>query len=301
MHRLAIITLGVLGLALAGAVGLTVFQQESSPEGVMCTMEAKLCPDGSAVGRSGSKCEFAPCPSEGASKNDSTASENAFPEKAKSEDAPRTIQEKEGESTISEQAKTTKSSLISDVPFTVQAPFGKWSDPVFQNGCEEASLAMVWYWLSGKPLTQEIAKQEMLALVRFEDRWLGHSVDTSALDTLKLFQDYYGVTAGEVRMDIKSVDIRTALADGAIVIVPANGRKLHNPHFRQPGPERHMLIIIGYDASAKHFITNDPGTRYGERYRYSEDVLFDAIDDYPTGKHLPIQIHRKAMIVMQKL
>ncbi|MFZ2153544.1 MAG: hypothetical protein WAV41_05865 [Microgenomates group bacterium] len=27
-----------------------------------CTMEAKVCPDGSAVGRSGPKCEFAPCP-----------------------------------------------------------------------------------------------------------------------------------------------------------------------------------------------------------------------------------------------
>lgn len=29
---------------------------------VACTMEAKLCPDGSAVGRSGPECEFAPCP-----------------------------------------------------------------------------------------------------------------------------------------------------------------------------------------------------------------------------------------------
>ena len=29
---------------------------------IACTMEAKLCPDGSAVGRSGPKCEFAPCP-----------------------------------------------------------------------------------------------------------------------------------------------------------------------------------------------------------------------------------------------
>lgn len=27
-----------------------------------CTQEAKLCPDGSAVGRTGSNCEFAPCP-----------------------------------------------------------------------------------------------------------------------------------------------------------------------------------------------------------------------------------------------
>jgi|CXWL01.1.fsa_nt_gi predicted PurR-regulated permease PerM len=32
----------------------------SSP--VACTMEAKICPDGSAVGRSGPKCEFAACP-----------------------------------------------------------------------------------------------------------------------------------------------------------------------------------------------------------------------------------------------
>ncbi len=29
---------------------------------VACTEEAKLCPDGSAVGRSGPNCEFAPCP-----------------------------------------------------------------------------------------------------------------------------------------------------------------------------------------------------------------------------------------------
>lgn len=29
---------------------------------VVCTKEAKLCPDGSAVGRQGPKCEFAECP-----------------------------------------------------------------------------------------------------------------------------------------------------------------------------------------------------------------------------------------------
>lgn len=29
-----------------------------------CTLEAKLCPDGSSVGRTGHNCEFAPCPGE---------------------------------------------------------------------------------------------------------------------------------------------------------------------------------------------------------------------------------------------
>ncbi len=33
-------------------------------DSISCTMEAKLCPDGSAVGRSGPQCEFAACPSE---------------------------------------------------------------------------------------------------------------------------------------------------------------------------------------------------------------------------------------------
>lgn len=35
-------------------------------EPVACTMEAKICPDGTAVGRQGPNCEFAACPSEDA-------------------------------------------------------------------------------------------------------------------------------------------------------------------------------------------------------------------------------------------
>lgn len=34
------------------------------PTSTVCTLEAKLCPDGSAVGRTGPNCEFAPCPGE---------------------------------------------------------------------------------------------------------------------------------------------------------------------------------------------------------------------------------------------
>ena len=32
------------------------------PQQKSCTLEAKICPDGSAVGRSGPNCEFDPCP-----------------------------------------------------------------------------------------------------------------------------------------------------------------------------------------------------------------------------------------------
>ena len=34
----------------------------NAPDPQFCTQEAKLCPDGSAVGRTGPNCEFAPCP-----------------------------------------------------------------------------------------------------------------------------------------------------------------------------------------------------------------------------------------------
>lgn len=38
------------------------FFDTQTPSPVACTMDAKICPDGSAVGRSGPKCEFSPCP-----------------------------------------------------------------------------------------------------------------------------------------------------------------------------------------------------------------------------------------------
>lgn len=50
-------------LILASIAGGVYFLAKSSePKQVACTMEAKVCPDGTSVGRSGPKCEFAPCP-----------------------------------------------------------------------------------------------------------------------------------------------------------------------------------------------------------------------------------------------
>ncbi len=55
-----------IGLVLSAAIIYAVWSQEKTlpgqPEYVMCTDEAKLCSDGSAVGRTGPHCEFAACP-----------------------------------------------------------------------------------------------------------------------------------------------------------------------------------------------------------------------------------------------
>ena len=79
-----------------------------------------------------------------------------------------------------------------------------------------------------------------------------------------------------------------------------NGQLLHNPNFKQPGPERHMLVIIGFDPRKKQFITNDPGTRNGANYRYNYTTLYNAIRDYPTGYNKPIKKVEKNIIIVGK-
>lgn len=58
-----ILMLGGLVL-LIGLIILSRQQFQSGEGHVACTLEAKLCPDGSAVGRTGPRCEFAKCPGE---------------------------------------------------------------------------------------------------------------------------------------------------------------------------------------------------------------------------------------------
>ncbi len=55
---------GVLLLALLGIAGFLYRNASERPAapGTACTLEAKLCPDGTAVGRSGPNCALAPCP-----------------------------------------------------------------------------------------------------------------------------------------------------------------------------------------------------------------------------------------------
>ncbi len=53
----------ILWVSFAGYLNYSIWQlQNKIPKQVACTQEAKLCPDGSYVGRTGPNCEFAPCP-----------------------------------------------------------------------------------------------------------------------------------------------------------------------------------------------------------------------------------------------
>jgi hypothetical protein len=58
---LIVVALIVLVLAGAGGAGYYLVNKHSQKQTV-CTMEAKICPDGSSVGRVGPNCEFSACP-----------------------------------------------------------------------------------------------------------------------------------------------------------------------------------------------------------------------------------------------
>jgi hypothetical protein len=192
--------------------------------------------------------------------------------------------------------------VLLDVAFTSQAPFGDWDDPRQQDGCEEASVLMAMLWLRGQTsISRDEALREILTASDWEQEKYGSFHDTSAQDTVeRLFKDYYKHYGAYVSYDVSVDNIKKELATGHLVLVPASGQLLGNPNFSGAGPERHMLVIRGYDDRREQFITNDPGTRRGEEYKYSYNVLIDAIRDYPTGYKVPIEGVNKAIIVVER-
>lgn len=192
--------------------------------------------------------------------------------------------------------------ILFDVPFVSQAPFGDWSDQRQQDGCEEASSLMAMKWVRGENLSKEEGLNQILGISDFEKDKYKEFRDISSENVVQwIFEDYFEYKNAVQKKGITVDDIIEELQNGNLVITPMNGQLLGNPHFTPPGPIRHMLLIRGYDSERDVFITNDPGTRYGEAYEYKTKVIFDAIRDYPTGYHEYIKEIEKNMIVIFKL
>lgn len=181
-----------------------------------------------------------------------------------------------------------------DVSFASQAPLGNWDDP-YQEACEEASLILVHHYLSGEPLTPEIMDKEILDIVA----WMtdhGYGQDVTMAQLAEVAREYYGYDA-RVVMEVSADAIKQEVGSGNPVILPLAGRELGNPYYSGEGPWYHALVVTGYTGSK--FVTNDVGTKRGEGYAYSYDVLVDAIHDW-TGVKEEIGGGPKAMLVVTK-
>ncbi|MFC1616168.1 S-layer homology domain-containing protein [Patescibacteria group bacterium] len=190
--------------------------------------------------------------------------------------------------------------IIIDTPWTAQAPYGEWSDIRQSEGCEEASALMAIKWAKGENLNLDQAKEIILDISQFQTTKYGTAHDTSAKDTLDwIIKDYFNYQDAELRLISSVQEIKMELYKGNLVIAPMNGKKLPNPYFSPPGPLQHMLLIKGYDDQTQEFITNEPGTRFGENFRYSIKTMQEAIYDYESGEnsYLPSEQRRNIIII----
>lgn len=168
------------------------------------------------------------------------------------------------------------------VPFTSQAPNANW-DADHEEFCEEAAVLMAGRFFRGQKIVSAAdAEAGLQQLKTWEVAHLGFYFDTTAAETAEMATGAYGVKV-ELKVNPTITDIKQAIADDKLVIVPSAGRQLGNPNFKAPGPIYHNLVIRGYTENGK-FITNDPGTRKGEAYIYDQEVVMNAMHDWvPKG------------------
>lgn len=200
------------------------------------------------------------------------------------------------ESTLVEQPLPPSVTLA--VPFTSQAPEKNWEQP-WQDACEEAAILMMDAYYEGYGLSPLFAKDEIIKMVAFEDaRDWGLSIEIEKIQ--EIFTAYLKYGIGEHTKTPKIIEnptieqIKRLLATGNPVLVVANGKTLPNPHFQNGGPEYHALVIRGYTEDT--FITNDPGTQFGENFVYKQQDLMNAIRDWNDGD---VEAGRRVVLVIE--
>lgn len=195
-------------------------------------------------------------------------------------------------------ADTPPNTFLLSLPFTSQAPEKNWDQP-WQDACEEAAILMVDAYYADHNLDIPTVKDEILKMVDWEEKqqqW-GRSIEIEKIQ--QIFEQYlqYSKTKKKVRIvENPTVEqIKEFIAHGQPVLVVADGKILPNPHFRNGGPPYHALVVKGYTET--QFITNDPGTQFGENFKYTYDDLLDSIRDWNGGD---VKNGRRVVLVIEE-
>lgn len=186
------------------------------------------------------------------------------------------------------------SELNLDVPFISQAPLSNW-DQEHEEFCEEATVLMASKYFKQEELgVLEEIDNELHQIKNWQKEKFGFFESTTIKETARIIEEELNLKS-EIINNPTPNDIKRAIAQNKLVVIPASGRDLKNPFFKQPGPIYHMLLVKGY--TADQFITNDPGTKRGENYPYSINTIMDANHDWNGGDVLN---GNKVMLIVYK-
>jgi hypothetical protein len=177
-------------------------------------------------------------------------------------------------------AKTAPVSLV--VPYIKEVPAGT-SGGSWKNACEEASMAMLEQFYTGKKVMNiDAGKAFMTKLFDKENILYGSNVNSNT-DQVKYLIDNYSDYNAKIINNPTVAQIKSEIDAGRPVITPHYGFALGNKDipFLRIGTSYHMETIIGYDDAAQQFIVNDSGDPIdGQGHRYNYSVFMNSIHDY---------------------
>lgn len=168
------------------------------------------------------------------------------------------------------------------VPFFPQAPKKNW-DVYHEDYCEEASLMTVHVFITGKKYTIDEQEAALEKMRDWQMEKFGYFESTSIEQVARIAREFLGYKKVRIIDNPTIADIRKEVAAGRPVIVPANGKMLKNPYFKNGGPEYHMYVIRGFNESGDA-IANDPGTQHGENFVYKSSVVLSSMFDWNNGE-----------------
>ena len=192
------------------------------------------------------------------------------------------------------------SKFLIKTAFVPQSPQGNWSEP-WQDACEEATiLTAKYYYTSTIPTTPQIIDDLQSEFNYETSQGWTHDINVSQMSLLA--QNLFHLKT-KILNNPTLQELKTAISQSTPVVIPANGKTLfkENSHFNSGGPWYHNLIILGYDDTTDQFIVHDVGTKAGQYYRYSYQIILDSIHDFPnSGKKEDINQGAKRALVLLK-
>lgn len=164
------------------------------------------------------------------------------------------------------------------VPFFPQAPKKLW-DKDHEDYCEEAVLLGIDAFLKHKTYSLDEMEAELKKMRDFEIEAFGYFESTSVELTARVAREYLGYKKVRI-IDNPTIEmIRAEVSAGRPVAVPANGKELKNPYFKNGGPVFHMYVVRGFTEGGD-VIVNDPGTQHGENFVYKKEVVLSSMHDW---------------------